>query len=158
MLIKQARGPFIIHQLIACKSKRSLWRPKNTGKSSYLVGHCSRGLSVHCCADVCHLSRVPLQWSRQTNTFIKNRSALPIWRLPVMTRVEWTIKVVFIHKSHQSFTVILRQAAKCVRKWRRSEINVWYQKKKYMMNSYSWIVSAKRRGEEGRGRQAAFYG
>ena len=71
MLIKQARGPFIIHQLIACKSKRSLWRPKITGKSSYLVGHCSRGLSVHCCADVCHLSRVPLQWSGQTNTFYK---------------------------------------------------------------------------------------
>ena len=71
MLIKQARSPFIIHQLIACKSKRSLWRLKTTGKSSYLVGHCSRGLSVHCCADVCHLSRVPLQWSRQTNTFYK---------------------------------------------------------------------------------------
>ena len=159
MLIKQARGPFIIYQLIACKSKRSLWRPKTTGKSSYLVGHCSRGLSVHCCADVCHLSRVPLQWSRQTNTL--NKESICSSNLTSSRDDEgWMNHKGRIHtqKSHWSFTVILRQAAKCVRKWKRSEINVWYQKIKYMMNSYSWIVSAKRRGEEGRGRQAAFYG
>lgn len=156
MLIKQARGSFIIHQLIACKSKRSLWRLKTTGKSSYLVGHfLVVFLSIAVPMSVTYLVSLCNGHVKRTH-FIKNRSALSIWRLPVMTRVEWTIKVVFIHKSHQSFTVILRQAAKCVRKW-RSEINVWYQKIKYMMNSYSWIVSAKRRGE-GRGRQAAFYG